>query len=415
MQSVDPINEFLPHLEQMIHAIQNERYDALYRQYAELDQIFGMLYGTYIDELQYLAAGEPHNSVAVKIGEQFLTLKPCLQALHNELSLREFGPAVEHLEELKEHSLKLFTLFSEYKQVAAVGPKFSEIPYTHELIRVTRHYLQGNLSLEAVQGRLDIFCQYHELLENQVTNLVPSEPERKTFEERMPDLQEAIDIQMHAIEDMDVALERHDHVALEEALDHLAEAAEVLVEIYNALQRADLEPRKISCIRCGADNSIDARLCGSCGAVLPQSAGMGAPVSTVALEEDGSAIDSGESEEVARLRGLVESAQLSNDPGDLLQALSDYRARWERNQRQFDRLESPPTELPAEQAQLLGHARETFAEAMAILQEALQLLEDGATVLDLNLMEAGLNRMHEGELVFREFAKDFEQAQNMTE
>ena len=74
-----------------------------------------------------------------------------------------------------------------------------------------------------------------------------------------------------------------------------------------------------------------------------------------------------------------------------------------------------PAELPAEQAQLLSHARETFAEAMAILQEALQLLEDGSTVLDSNLMEAGLSRMHEGELVFKDFAKDFEQAQGMTE
>lgn len=415
MQAVDPLNEYLPHLERMIHAIQSERYDDLYRQYAEVDQIFGMLYGTYIDELQYLAAGEVHNSVAVKIGEQFHTLKPCIQSLHDELSLREFGPAIEHLEELKEHSLKLFSLFGEFKQAAAEGPKFSEIPYTHELIRVTRHYLEGNLALEAVQGRLDIFCQYHELLENQIAALVPSEPERKTFEERMPDLQEAVDIQMHAIEDMDVALERLDHEALEEALDHLAEAAEVLVDVYNALQRADLEPRKVSCIRCGADNSIDSRLCGSCGAVLPQSAGMGIPVSTVALEEDGSAVDSGESEEVRRIRGVVESARLSSDPGELMSALSDYRTRWERNQRQFERLESPPAELPAEQAQLLGHARETFAEAMAILQEALQLLEDGATVLDLNLMDAGLSRMHEGELVFKEFAKDFEQAQRMTE
>jgi hypothetical protein len=30
-------------------------------------------------------------------------------------------------------------------------------------------------------------------------------------------------------------------------------------------------------------------------------------------------------------------------------------------------------------------------------------------------MEAGLSRMHEGELVFKDFAKDFERAQGMTE
>ena len=120
---MDPLKEYLPHLEQMIHAIQSEQYDALYRQYAELDQIYGMLYGTYIEELQYLAVDDPHNEVAVEIGEQFALLRPCIQSLHDELSLREFSQAIDHLEELKAHSLELFTLFGQYKEVAAAGTK----------------------------------------------------------------------------------------------------------------------------------------------------------------------------------------------------------------------------------------------------------------------------------------------------
>jgi hypothetical protein len=413
MQALDPLNDHLPHLDLMIKAIENERYDALYEQYAELDQIYGMLYGTYIEELKYLAADDPHNSVADKIGEQFLALRPSIQALHDELSLREFSEAVGNLEQLKEQTLKLFALFAEYKRAAASGEKYSDIPYTQELIRVCRHYLEGELALEAVQGRLDIFCQFHELLESQISTLIPSPPERKTFQERLPDLQDALEIQMHAIEDMDLALERGDNELLEETLEHLAEASEALVEVYQALQKADLEPRKIFCIRCGADNSIDSRLCGACGAVLPQSAGLGTPVSTIALEEDGSAVANEESEEVARMRGLVDAAQLKSDPGELLDAISDFRARWERNQRKFDSLDAPPSELPPEQLNLLSKARETFTRAMEALQESMQLLEDGATVLDLGLLEAGLGRMQDGDSLFREFAQEFERAQEM--
>jgi ribosomal protein L40E len=414
MQAMDPLNDHLPHLDMMIQAIQNERYDSIYEQYAELDQIYGMLYGTYIQELQYLAADDPHNSVAEKIGEQFLELRPYIQALHDDLSLREYSEAVENLEELKEHTLQLFSLFAEYKRVAASGPKYSDIPYTQELIRVCRHYLSGDLAMEAVQGRLDIFCQFHELLETQISTLIPSPPERKTFEERMPDLDDALDIQMHAIEDLDLALERGDNELIEETLEHLTEAAEVLVEVYQALQKADLEPRKICCIRCGADNSIDSRLCGACGAVLPQSAGIGT-VSTIALEEDGSNVASVESEELTRMRGLVDEAQVKNDPGELLDAISDYRTRWERNQRHFESLDEPPADLPPAQLELLSQARQTFADAMKSLQESMQLLEDGATVLDLGLMEVGLTRMQEGESLFGEFAKEFERAQEMAE
>ena len=414
MQALDPLNNHLPHLDMMIKAIQNERYDALYEQYAELDQIYGMLYGTYIEELQYLAADDPHNSVAEQIGEQFLQLRPSIQALHDDLSLREFSEAVENLEELKELTLKLFSLFAEYKRVAASGVVYAEIPYTQELIRVCRHYLDGELAMGAVLGRLDIFCKFHELLESQITTVIPSPPERKTFQERLPDLHDALEIQMHAIEDLDLALERGDNELLEETLEHLAEAAEALVEVYHALQKADLEPRKICCIRCGADNSIESRLCGSCGAVLPQSAGIGTPISTIALEEDGSAVANEESEEVLRMRGLVDEAQLKNDPGELLDAISDYRSRWDRNQRKFESLDDPPPDLSGEQLALLTKARKTFADAMHALQESMQLLEDGATVLDLGLMEAGLARMQEGDNLFREFAKEFERAQELT-
>lgn len=411
MQAVDPLNEHLPQLEQMIAAIQNERYDTLNQQYAELDQIYGMLYGTYVEELQYLAVGDPHNQSAVKIGQQFELLKPCLRALHNELSLKEFSEAEEHLVQLQEHSRTLFELFDEYKAVAATGKKYSDIPYTNELIRVGRHYLNGELAVEAVLGRFEIFCRFHELLENQVETLMPSPPERKTFDERLPDLQEALDLQMHAIEDLDLALDREDDEALAEALEQIAEAGEVLVEVYQALQKADLEPRRISCIRCGADNSIESRLCGACGGVLPQSAALGTPVSTIALEEDGSNVESGESEELTRLRNLVEEAQLTNDPQELLRALSGFRERWERNHRKFERLEAPPADLPPEHGALLSKAKQTFAQALGDLEEGLQLLEDGATVLDAGLLEAGLSRMHDGESLFREFVKEFERAQ----
>jgi hypothetical protein len=306
-------------------------------------------------------------------------------------------------------------LFAEYKRLAASGETYSEIPYTQELIRVCRHYLKGELAREAVIGRLDIFCQFHELLETQISTLIPSPPERKTFEERILDLHDALEIQLHAVEDLDLALERGDNELLEEALESLAEAADVLVEVYHALQKADLEPRRISCIRCAADNSIDSRLCGSCGAVLPQSAGLETPLSTIALEEDGTAVAHGESEEVARMRDLIGAAQLKNDPGELLDAVRDYRTRWERSQRQFDRMEEPPADLPSAQLELLTHARRTFARAMAVLQDAMQLLEDGATVLDPGLLDAGLSKMHEGESIFRDFTKTFEQAQEMTE
>ena len=413
MESADPISEYLPHLDFMIEAIQESRYEALSQPYVELDQILGALYGSYLEELRYLAVDEPQNAPAAQIAEQFEIMRPALRCLHDALSLSEFTEALQALEELKEQTQELFNLFQNYKEAAAKGPRYSEVPYTHELIRVGRHYLNGHLDAEAVQGRLELFCQYHELLENQVVTMVPSPPERTTFEERRSELEEALNLQLEAIEDLDLALERNDDETVAEALNLLKLAAETLVEVYRALQKADLEPRQVSCIRCGSANSIESRLCDQCHAVLPQQAGLGT-VSTIALEEDGSAVSADQSEEVARLQGLVEKALADGEVEALRQAVEDYRQRWLENQRRYRKLEQPPEDIPGDQLEVLTRAKDHFAQAMSHLDEALDLLLGGLEPLSSAQLHSGLERLRRGESSFRGLAQEFKMAEELS-
>ena len=397
----------------MIKAIENEQYDTLFQSFAEVDQIFGVLYATYIDELQYLAVDDPQNKIAEEIGAKFYELRPSIATLRNELSLGEFQEALEQLQTLKSHTRKLFALFERFKRESESGELYSEVPYTHELLRVCHHFLNKKLSAEAVQGRLEIFCQYHEQLENQVNSLLPSPMERPILEERLPDLDEALSLQLQAIEDLDIALERNEENCLREAMLLLEEAAETLVEVYRSLQKADLEAPSISCIRCGADNSLDARICGKCAAVLPQAAGLSQPVSTITLEEDGSEVVSRESEEVLKMQSLVDQALLSNDNSELRQALGEFEKRLLRNRTQFQRLESPPTDLPSEHANLLSQARQTFAQALSELEHSLALLLEGSERLDLALLQSGMEQMRLAESSFQDFQAQFQEAESL--
>lgn len=403
----------LPQLEAILQAIENERHQLIAGYYTEVDQIFGMLFTMYAEELQYLAADDPQNATAEQIGLKFSELRPIMQALHDELSLGEYGEARELVIHLREGARTLFSLFEQYKSECATGPRYSEVPYTQELLRVCHHYLAGRLSLEAVQGRLDLFCQYHESLENQVSTLVPSPPEQQTFQERRPDLEEALALQLQAIEDLDHALEVHDKEAILEAMSLFSEAADALVEVYRQLQKADQEPVTVSCIRCGAQNSPEARICGSCGAVLPQAAGLGR-VSTIALEEDGTAVASRESEQVKELQSLVDACLTGGSPAGLEKALAEYRLRVERNRRQFDRLDSPPAAIPEEHGALLARARETFAEGLGRVEEGLQLLSLGAAESDPAKLHQGMLEMRAGEELFREFQNEFQAAQKLS-
>lgn len=415
VQVADPLEAHLPQLEQMRQALEAEDYESLYELYSELDMAFGSLYGTYVEELQYLAADEPANQVAEKIGESFAEIRPLLSALRDDLSLEEFGEAQETLNSLKDECVTLYSLFGRYREVALSGPRYSDIPYTHELVRVCFHYLDGALSIEAVQGRLDAFCQYHEALEQQISTLIPSPPERATFERRAEDLEEALQIQLQGIEDLDFALERQDEEGIKEALDSLTEASEVFLEIYHQLQQADLQPRTVGCIRCGADNSIESKICGECGAVLPQSAAVvDSPTSTIALEEDGSVVGPQESEELAKLRAAVDTALHGGDAQELHQTVADYGKKLARSRRQFERMDAPPQDLPTEQVVILQRARTAFSEALKELESGFTLLREGAEDLDYALLNQGLETMEQGSSLFVEFQTEFERAQQLS-
>jgi hypothetical protein len=414
MQVTDPLSLHLPQLDSMLEAIESEQFDELFEQFADLDQTFGLLYGTYVEELHYLAADEPQNEVAERIGEKFADIRPLISALRDDLSLGDYSAAQETLVVLKDQAITLFSLFGEYREAAQAGPRYSEIPYTHELLRVCHHYLNGALSIDAVQGRLEVFCQYHEALENQVATIIPSPPERETFEQRAEDLEEVLNIQLQGIEDLDYALERNDERAIADSLETLSEAAEVLVDIYKSLQKADLQPRTVACIRCGADNSIEARVCGECSAVLPQRAALEAPTSTIALEEDGTAVGPQEAEEITRLQNAVNESLQTGQKQGLLDALEDYGKRLARNKRQFDRMDNPPGELPSAQLALLERAREIFSAALAQIEEGYALLTEGAPSLSPHLLETGIERMREGTQRFQEFQAEFQKAQSMT-
>ena len=188
----------------------------------------------------------------------------------------------------------------------------------------------------------------------------------------------------------------------------------MLVEIYRTLQKSDLEPPKISCIRCGADNTTDAKICGECGAVLPQSAAVG-PTSTVAFEEDGSNVGPQESEEIARLQQAVDAALHGGDTDSLLECIDHNQKRLARICKQFERMKAPPGDLPREQLELLENAKAVVQEAISEFTAGLDELRQASATLDPIGLENGLERMRAGSDLFVEFQHDFQTAEGMTQ
>lgn len=412
MSQNDPLSTYLPQLDYMIQAIENGDHKSLTQHYSSLDHTLGMLYNLHIDELRYLAVDDPQNATSEEIGDLFWKLRPSVAQLHDELSLGEFSEALEHLHTLKKEMGALFTLFERYQSEWRNAPQLSDIPHTHELLRVCNHFLNGALGYDAVQGRLNSFCQFHEQLETRISTMLPSPLEQDVFEASYADLEEALSMQLQAIEDLDCALERNDRELMREAMGLLTEAAEVLVEVYLRLHRADSEPPQVNCVRCGETNSTQARMCGNCGAVIPQSTATGEPFSTIALEEDGSSVLTTESDLVSRLQDAVDKALMTSQTEELSELIDQYDDQIQRQAQRFKQLDTPPADLPADQKATLQHSHALFSAAIEELKSGLDLLRDGAASLDSALLTAGLEKLREAETLFREFIQEFERAES---
>jgi tetratricopeptide (TPR) repeat protein len=395
MQANDHVAVFLPQLDQMTEALDSGQPDQVWELLEQIEWTLSVLYGGYLDELDFLAPDEPSSQIAERIGVQFSDITPLLTGLQEDLQNGEFDLAGETLEALREGSLQLYSLFEDYRRALQDGPRYSRIPYTQELLRVGHHYINHSLGLDPFHRRLDTFCQYHESLVHHLSHLTPSAPERATLEERWEDIEEALDLQAAAIEELDRALEQDDREAVKECLEVFADVSEALLDVHQALKKADQQPRTISCLRCRAPNSTQLRLCGQCGSVLPQNTSLLDPT-TMRLEEDGTTVGTVEAQEVRKMQELVDIALQSGRNEPLKQALEDYGLRLQTNRRLFHNLQEPPSDLPQEQLNLIREARESFAQAFQELEKALELLNEGSDPIRPQLLESGLERMRRG-------------------
>jgi hypothetical protein len=385
--------------------------------FGELDQILGSLYAIYLNELQFLAEGEPQNAAANQIAGDFTAIRPLLATLRNELSLQEVDTAVQTARELKGAVARMFTSFGDMKAQAMLGERYSELPFTQELLRVVFHYLQGNLPMSAVQERLDAFCNYHDNLEISLEQMVPTAAEAPVMEARREDLEEALAMQLQGIEDLDVALERRSDKGVERAAEALKVAAETLYELYQELQNARLEPATVSCFRCGASNPAEARLCTGCGAVLPRfdSAAVGGQTSTIEIKESvGGNAHAGKPEELVRLQRAVEEALRRNDAAPLRGALNGFEKRLQTVHQRLAGFKAPPPDIPPDHLQVLTEGKARFRESLEILSEAHTLLSEGAESLDQALLRRGLEEVETGYLVMQGLDEVYQRAEQLS-
>ena len=397
------LEDYLPQLGRLKAALDCQTAEDSEPLLADLKNALEQLYSQHVEELQFLAPPDPQYETAELIGEGFVEVFTLLGPLEEEIQT-DLSLASETADTLTEALESLYPLFKRYITEYQQSPRYSEVPYTHELVRVCRHFLQGYLSREAVLIRLDQFTEFHEHLESELKHARPSGAEQKTMDCNSEDLTEALQAQAEGIADLEEALLNPEPSAetVEGCMDVLTTSAEILVDIYRQLHRAETEPRQVPCIRCSEPNPSSARTCGNCGAALPSGAVISdEPTSTVAFEEDGSLVQSSQSEEIENLQSAIDHFARTGELERLTLARSELVEKLGRVERRYERLSRRRSSETEEQGSQLFDARQAFLQGLDLMRQALQFFHEGEQTEDLVRLEAGVEKMREANESFQ--------------
>lgn len=179
---------------------------------------------------------------------------------------------------------------------ALMGSGPCRMARTNILLSALNAMRTEGLSPDAFSDSLEIF--ENEIREERARFLelagLPGQTE--AVQQEIEGVREAFDLHDDAIALFhDILNGDAEEAEFENAKSALIDASEMLSDRKEALETLGESEGKISCVRCGALNDPTFRVCGKCGAQLPQQAGAGV-ASTVSYQEDDGQASTGEGE-----------------------------------------------------------------------------------------------------------------------
>lgn len=293
----------------------------------------------------------------------------------------------------------------------SVGP--CRLARTNILLSALNSLRTEGLSPEAFADCLDTFES--ELREERArfTELAALPGQSQAVSEEIEGVKEAYDLHEDALALLsDIINGEAEEAEFENAKSALVDASEMLSDRKAALEELGESEGKISCVRCGNRNEPSFRVCGSCGAQLPQQAGSGAASTVSYQESDGQASQAeGELEMTENLEKLflkvneIAEGRCSDEEFEEVLVWMDSLIQ--------DAQSTMPdvpnligganvTEDLAEKIEMLHEALETqrneMVEGMGDLQGALGTLQSFLDNRDKEVLIQGVRRVRDGAL-----------------
>ncbi|MBX3167374.1 MAG: hypothetical protein KF760_08175 [Candidatus Eremiobacteraeota bacterium] len=310
--------------------------------YQQLDSVLGQALFYFCDQVHFQPASDHLEAQSQLVyrhidgvrDEAELACKACLIADEAEANL--------HLDAARQELIQLTTLFAAMKKEEEAQPRFSPLPWIHELCRVAVAYRQGQLSEEHLAERLETSRQLHQRAALSIPQVPSLIHDRQRWRELITSMEASLAGIGEGLQAVDAFLDTADGDTLDAGLELCMGGAEKLMEDYATIKRLEEEQPGLQCPLCSKENPLGTQRCGHCSAPLPR------------LSDMEEAMGQGEVSWPSHVQSLVQSLEGlqggSRQPGVVLGEVQQMRERFERGIQDFKKMKIPEGLEQAEEA-----------------------------------------------------------------
>jgi len=347
--------------------------EELGKSYLQLDVVLGQVLFYFSEQVHFQPATpeleEQTQQVYRRIDgvrdESELACKACL--------VQDEEAARLHLDAARLELVALTTLFAALKIEEEARPKFSPLPWVHDLCRVAVACRQGQLTVDHLAERLETSQQLHQRAATAIPMVPPLITDRQRWRELVASMEASLAEIGEGMQSVDAFLETGNPDTLDQGLEQCMGGAVKLMEDYETVKRLEAEQPGLQCPLCSEENLVGALRCQHCSAQLPRLADM---------EE---AIQQSEISWPSHVQSLVQSLEGlqggSRESGPVLTEVAQMRERFERGLQDFENMKVPEEGLSDEELDLIDETRERVLldsqKALGALEQMTQAIKDG--------------------------------------
>ncbi|MFN8610966.1 MAG: hypothetical protein U0931_25720 [Vulcanimicrobiota bacterium] len=360
-------NDFQMAVQGMLEGHSSE--EELVKVQQQLDLVMGQVLFYFCDQMHF-------QPVSAELEQQSQAVYRHIDGVRDEAELAckaalipDEDEANLHLDSARQELVSLLAIFAEIKAVEEARPKFSGLPWVHELCRVAVACRQGELSEDHLAERLETSQQIHQNAAFTIPQVPSLIADRQRWRELIGSMEASLAEIGQGLDAVGGFLDDGNFETLDLGLELCMSGAEKLTLEYETVRRLEEEQPGLQCPMCSEENPLGATRCGHCSAQLPR------------LSDVEEALGQVEVSWPSHVQSLVQSLEGlqagSRQPAQVLAEVQQMRQRFEKGLKDFASMKVPEQGLGEEDLDLLESTRQRVLQDGQAAVAALDQLARG--------------------------------------